>query len=216
MAIYNIEARGQGMIIGDQTGIGKGRVAAAMIRYAVNRGVQPVFAAEKANLFSDIYRDLSAIGSGHLKPFIVNGRESKPISSEDGEEVICQAPAAPEQERIIESREIPLGYQFVIAPIRSLIHRKRNRRSLTSFGRLRREQYFILDEAHNSSGSSNREFLQGVVAKSKGVVFSLQHLPFDEYAHLCHGFRTDCNMSKMIWVEISPEGVALQKYYHYS
>ncbi|MBK6937002.1 MAG: hypothetical protein IPH18_09085 [Chitinophagaceae bacterium] len=25
MAIYNIEARGQGMIIGDQTGIGKGR-----------------------------------------------------------------------------------------------------------------------------------------------------------------------------------------------
>jgi hypothetical protein len=35
MAIYNIEARGQGMIIGDQTGIGKGRVAAAMIRYAV-------------------------------------------------------------------------------------------------------------------------------------------------------------------------------------
>src|ERR1700757_232476 len=31
MAIYNIEVRGQGMIIGDQTGIGKGRVAAGMI-----------------------------------------------------------------------------------------------------------------------------------------------------------------------------------------
>jgi hypothetical protein len=32
MAIYNIEQKNQGMIIGDQTGIGKGRVAAAMIR----------------------------------------------------------------------------------------------------------------------------------------------------------------------------------------
>ena len=49
---------------------GKGRVAAAMIRYAVNQGVKPVFLTEKANLFSDIYRDLSAIGSGHLKPFM--------------------------------------------------------------------------------------------------------------------------------------------------
>jgi DNA repair protein RadC/predicted RNA methylase len=72
MAIYNIEARGQGMIIGDQTGIGKGRVAAAMIRYAVVQGHKPVFLTEKANLFSDIYRDLSAIGSSHFKPFIVN------------------------------------------------------------------------------------------------------------------------------------------------
>lgn len=32
LAIYNIEARGQSVIIGDQTGIGKGRQAAAMIR----------------------------------------------------------------------------------------------------------------------------------------------------------------------------------------
>ena len=57
MAIYNIEVRKQGMIIGDQTGIGKGRIAAAMIRYAVNQGHQPIFITEKANLFSDLYRD---------------------------------------------------------------------------------------------------------------------------------------------------------------
>ncbi|RYZ30068.1 MAG: hypothetical protein EOO10_04190, partial [Chitinophagaceae bacterium] len=85
MAIYNIEARGQGMIIGDQTGIGKGRVAAAMIRYAVVQGHKPVFLTEKANLFSDIYRDLSAIGSAHFKPLIINSKESKTdIKDEDG------------------------------------------------------------------------------------------------------------------------------------
>jgi len=37
MAIYNMEERGQGMIIGDQTGIGKGRIAASIIRYGVMR-----------------------------------------------------------------------------------------------------------------------------------------------------------------------------------
>ncbi len=43
MAIYNIEGRQQGMIIGDQTGIGKGRIAAAIIRYACQQGIRPVF-----------------------------------------------------------------------------------------------------------------------------------------------------------------------------
>ncbi|MBO4372756.1 MAG: hypothetical protein J5826_07490, partial [Bacteroidales bacterium] len=34
LAIYNMEARKQAIIIGDQTGIGKGRMAACLIRYA--------------------------------------------------------------------------------------------------------------------------------------------------------------------------------------
>jgi hypothetical protein len=63
VAIYNIEQKGQSCIIGDQTGIGKGRIAAAMIRYATTRGIFPIFLTEKPNLFSDIYRDLIAIGA---------------------------------------------------------------------------------------------------------------------------------------------------------
>lgn len=68
MAIYNIEEKKQGMIIGDQTGIGKGRVAAAMIRYGVLTGHKPIFITEKPNLFSDIYRDLIDIGSDEGMP----------------------------------------------------------------------------------------------------------------------------------------------------
>lgn len=63
LAIYNIEAKNQGIIIGDQTGIGKGRQAAAIIRYAILRGKTPIFFTEKPNLFSDIYRDLMGVGS---------------------------------------------------------------------------------------------------------------------------------------------------------
>ncbi|MBI5371303.1 MAG: strawberry notch C-terminal domain-containing protein [Sphingobacteriales bacterium] len=216
MAIYNIEARGQGMIIGDQTGIGKGRVAAAMIRYAVNQGVKPVFLTEKANLFSDIYRDLSAIGSGHLKPFIVNGRESKTdIKDEDGE-VIYQAPAAPEQERIIELREIPAGYQFVVATYSQFNSPEKKPEKPNFLRAIAEDNIFILDEAHNSSGSSNTgEFLQGVVAKTKGVVFlsaTFAKRPDNMPIYAMKTSIADCNMSKEDLVEaITRGGVALQE-----
>jgi len=99
MAIYNIEALGQSLIIGDQTGT-KGRVAASIIRYAVEQGLTPIFLTEKANLFSDIYRDLSAIGSAHLKPFIVNSRDSKTQIKDENGEVVYEALSAPEQKQI--------------------------------------------------------------------------------------------------------------------
>lgn len=43
LAIYNAEARNQGLIVGDQTGIGKGRVAASFIRYGILQGKKPIF-----------------------------------------------------------------------------------------------------------------------------------------------------------------------------
>ncbi len=63
VAIYNIERKGQALIVGDATGIGKGRIAAALIRYAALTKRIPFFMTEKPNLFSDIYRDLIATGS---------------------------------------------------------------------------------------------------------------------------------------------------------
>lgn len=216
MAIYNIEARGQGMIIGDQTGIGKGRIAAAMIRYAVNQGVKPVFLTEKANLFSDIYRDLSAIGSGHLMPFIVNGRESKTdIKDEDGE-VIYQAPSLPEQQSIFESRSVPTNYDFVVATYSQFNSPEKKPEKPNFLTAIAEGNIFILDEAHNSSGSSNTgEFLQRVVAGTKGVVFlsaTFAKRPDNMPIYAMKTSIADCNMSKDELVEaITRGGVALQE-----
>ena len=74
LAIFNIEredatGKGFGMIIGDQTGVGKGRVAAALIRYCIkfyNRA--PIFITEKGYLFSDIYRDITDVKSDPVVP----------------------------------------------------------------------------------------------------------------------------------------------------
>lgn len=176
MAIYNIERKEQGMIIGDQTGIGKGRQAAAVIRYAVQQGMKPIFITEKPNLFSDLYRDLEAIGSGHLRPFIVNTRESKTDIKDENGDVVYQAPAADQQKRIIHSLRIPDDYDFVVATYTQF-----NNVTEESIGYPPKARFLfhnatnnvmILDESHNSSGDSNTgRFLREVVLRSKGVVF---------------------------------------------
>jgi hypothetical protein len=86
VAIYNIESKGQGCIIGDQTGIGKGRIAAGIIRYGIHQGLKPIFVTEAPNLFSDFFRDLISIGSDDDIPYkILVGTEwvsKKSIKSE--------------------------------------------------------------------------------------------------------------------------------------
>lgn len=76
--------RGQGIIIADQTGIGKGRQAAAVIRHAVKNGYLPIFFTKKPDLFSDMYRDLKAIGFSDIHPFIVNTDGKGKIKDADG------------------------------------------------------------------------------------------------------------------------------------
>lgn len=216
MAIYNIEARGQGMVIGDQTGIGKGRVAAAMIRYGVVQGLKPVFLTEKANLFSDIYRDLKAIGSSHLKPFIVNGRESKTdIKDEDGN-VVYEAPAPTEQQSIFEEREVPAWFDFVVGTYSQFNSPEKKPVKPAFLTAISHGNIFILDEAHNSSGSSNTgEYLQSVVANTKGVVFlsaTFAKRPDNMPIYAMKTAIVDCNMTRDDLVEaITHGGVALQE-----
>ncbi len=216
VAIYNIEARNQGMIIGDQTGIGKGRVAAAIIRYGTAQGLKPVFLTEKANLFSDIYRDLSAIGSGHLRPFIVNARESKTdIKDEDGN-VVYQALPIAQQQEVFNSRVLPAGYDFIVATYSQFNSPDKKPEKPGFLLEIAQDNIFILDEAHNSSGSSNTgSFLQGVVSGTRGIAFlsaTFAKRPDNMPIYAMKTAISDCTMSKDELVDaITRGGVALQE-----
>ena len=74
--------RGKGFIIGDQTGVGKGRVVAGMIRWAMREGKMPVFVTEKPNLYGDMMRDLADIGMPDAKPFMTNTSLSIPLDGD--------------------------------------------------------------------------------------------------------------------------------------
>lgn len=75
MAIHNHE-KGLAFVLGDQTGVGKGRVVAAMMRYAKQQGLLPVFITEKPTLYADMMRDLTDIGMNpeakQFNPLITN------------------------------------------------------------------------------------------------------------------------------------------------
>jgi hypothetical protein len=106
VAIYNIEQKKQGCIIGDQTGIGKGRIAAGMIRYAILQGHVPIFLTEKPNLFSDLFRDIINIGSDSAIPLqILTGNklvEKKSIKkeTEEGDEDTDKAEEGFEEDEV--------------------------------------------------------------------------------------------------------------------
>ena len=81
LAIYNIEIRKVGMIEGDMTGIGKGRVAAAIVRYTIKHMKRvPIFLTEKTYLFSDLFRDFIDIASDpNIPQQIKTGEQRKEI-----------------------------------------------------------------------------------------------------------------------------------------
>ena len=124
---------GNGFIIGDQTGIGKGRQAAAIIRYAVKQGRIPISFTQKANLFSDTYRDLSDVGSPELRPFILASSNEGNIKVNYDEEVkgldgqtttvrkqkvVYKVPSKTETERVLkyiaENGKLPEGYDYIL------------------------------------------------------------------------------------------------------
>lgn len=71
LAIDNLKA-GRGFVIGDQTGVGKGRFVAGMIRWARRNGAVPVFVTEKPGLYADMLRDLWDIGERDIKALPTN------------------------------------------------------------------------------------------------------------------------------------------------
>ncbi|WP_293863235.1 LPD38 domain-containing protein [uncultured Alsobacter sp.] len=86
LALANFK-KGAGFIIGDQTGIGKGRVNAGVIRWAIKNGLTPIFVTEKPNLYGDMYRDLSDIKIQNFlgrepRLFMTNVNESVPLDKE--------------------------------------------------------------------------------------------------------------------------------------
>lgn len=216
MAIYNIEARKQGMIIGDQTGIGKGRVAASMIRYGVLHGYKPIFLTEKANLFSDIYRDLLAIGAGELVPFIVNSRASKTDIKDENGNIIHQALPPTEQKAVIGDKRIPGRYDFVIATYSQFNSPEKKPEKPAFLHAIAKNNLIVMDESHNSSGSSNTgEFLQSVIAKASGVTFlsaTFAKRPDNMPVYAMKTAISETNMTRDDLIEaIQKGGVALQE-----
>ena len=120
MAIQQMK-NGDAFIIGDQTGIGKGRQGAALIRWAIKQGMCPVYFTKTPDLFSGVYRDLKDIGSKGLRPFIFASDNKGNITerNEDGDDVVVyKRPSEKEEKRVIDyilkNGKLPPEYDFIV------------------------------------------------------------------------------------------------------
>lgn len=119
LAIHQMN-KGNAFIIGDMTGVGKGRQGAALIRYAVAHDKVPIYFTQKPTLFTDNYRDLADIGSGDLRPFIIasDDKEHSAYIKDAQGNVIHKLPAKKERERvyayIMEHGTLPEEYDYVL------------------------------------------------------------------------------------------------------
>lgn len=179
LAIYNAEARNQGLIIGDQTGIGKGRVAASFIRYAILHGHKPIFFTEKPGLFSDIYRDLCAIHSENFVPLIVNASGGD-ILDEEGN--IVYRHKKEDLQDAIASGIVPDGYDFVCCTYSQMSTDDSNRKGSKCLyiSQIAKDNIIVMDEAHNAGGAVEMHKTKDGELKTSGntgLMFQTKILP---------------------------------------
>lgn len=192
--------KGNAFIIGDMTGIGKGRQAASLIRYAKKQGQVPVYFTKTAGLLSDVYRDLVDIGSPELRPFVFGSAKEAAITDSEGN-VVFALPSKGEVKRVLDYIEkngkLPDEYDYVLTTYSQVSNGvyefdedgNRKERKLAkgkSFGaaalsgqkrrdaieKLMDNAYLILDESHTAGGNSGQgNYFQHIIQKAKNVTF---------------------------------------------
>lgn len=192
--------KGNAFIVGDQTGIGKGRQAASFIRYAVKNGQIPVYFTQKAHLLSDVYRDLVDVGSPELRPFILGSKKEATVTDSDGN-VVYPKPSDAERDRVLayieKNGKLPKEYDYVLTTYSQVgngvyefdengARKEKKLAKGKTFGaaalsgqrrrdaieKLMGNAYLILDESHTAGGNSGQgNYFQHIIQKAKNVTF---------------------------------------------
>ena len=173
MAIHEMK-KGRGFIAGLGTGTGKGRICASMIHWARKQGKIPVFVTEKSLLFSDLYRDLSDIGFGDYRPFILNRDTEAKISDANGK-VVYGFPSKKDLDYFRDMRSLPDGYDFLMLTYSQMNRGEGGKNwKYDSVLQIIRQSYLILDESHNAAGTTSHigQFFLKAVKEAKGTLFA--------------------------------------------
>jgi hypothetical protein len=167
-AIYQI-SKGKGAVIADQTGIGKGRQAAAIIRWAKRKGHLPVFVTVKPQLFTDMFNDLADIGTDDVSPLLLNADEW--VANAAGEKLFTNKKSAHRKviADIAATGELPQGRNALFLTYSQINTENAQRSALSA---LAPRAVFILDESHNAGGASQTgEFVRTILGEAVGVTY---------------------------------------------
>lgn len=150
---------GRANILGDETGIGKGRTLGSLAVWANKQGKNVVFITDRANLFSDFFAgDLGDLGErGRFRPMILNTGE--PVvdknSPLDPPPILISASKADDVARIIEQNQSldDLGVNLVFATYSQLNGAESEK--ATWLKNQLPHALLIVDEAHVAAGANS-------------------------------------------------------------
>lgn len=153
--------------IGDQTGLGKGRVAAGLLRYAKLQGLRPAFFTLNAQLFGDIWRDITAIKADKLftNPFIFNANAS--ISEFGTTNELFKGTSIPKSlDKISDKHDLVLATYSQFG--------KPGQKPDLLIDAVDENTFLVLDESHKAAGEKshiNKIFTQ-IIGKASSLAYS--------------------------------------------
>lgn len=191
MSLHNMK-NGRGMIIGDMTGIGKGRVVAGIIKHSILNGKLPIFVTETPKLFSDIWRDLTDIGAAEdVMPLIMASAKEGHIVDDKGN-VLLKRDGDTAKGKILYRQIAANGKQALTDAGRNAVFVTYSQ--FNNQGGIQRQvlsavtpdSVIILDESHNAGGEdakptrknpdpiSRAQFIRSddVLGAASGVIYS--------------------------------------------
>lgn len=182
LALYvHAERRDRGFLLADQTGVGKGRTLAAVMRRAALRGETSFFVTEREPNLSDIWRDIVATRSDKLfTPLVVNA-DAK-IIDRTTKQVVMRGADKSVMDGIIKSGTLPAEFNLFLGTysqfnrdisLASPAVRDPAAKSRWFAKALGKNVRLILDESHNASGDSNvSDNVTEAVESAGGVCYS--------------------------------------------
>lgn len=153
----------ESLIVADETGIGKGRTLAGIMRYGYINEKNIIFITENSGLFTDIYRDIiKTLSYGFfINPIVINQDAS--IYRYDNLDLIYKPSDKKRNEKLSGAKLILATYsQF----------NKKNTSRIKEIEKYLDNSIIVLDEAHNAIGDSNIKNNIEKIISGKMVVYS--------------------------------------------
>ena len=194
LAIDNVE-QGRGFIVGDQTGVGKGRFVAAMLRYALQQGKTPIFVTKQPGLYADMIRDMRDIGMESPEAMVfptneLRGKDAIPLSNAPGDTLL--SPTKTKHSLGLSKMEaagrMPDGFRMLFTTYSQMQYDPRTgeQKRQRAMRALAPNAIIVLDESHEAGGSESRaidpdtgqpkptraDFFREVLALASGAIYS--------------------------------------------
>jgi hypothetical protein len=174
LAIFNHEHHNRSSLNADQTGIGKGRFVAGLMRYARLNEMIPVFITYKPSLMADIFRDIRDINSSEIfkNVFVINNTPIDDVFNPDVP--LFKSMPYQKHKNIIDTGLLPDGTDLILGTY-SQFSKEYEKSSKSKFliNIHDYKPFYFLDESHNAAGNSNtNDNLALALKNAAGVSFS--------------------------------------------